>query len=242
MDRVGCYTTARVTHGRLERLERHAGRLRRDAHRLGLPLPERAAIEAIALAAAREELGRGDGIVRIEWSRGAHASAPALFATTRALGPDAPTWRAIHARAIHPGANAGLGTKALGIAAWAAARAEAATARVDEALLFDAAGRLIEGSRTNVVVVTEDDRWLTPTQSLGGVEGLGLACLREAVSGIVESPALDRGALAAAREVVAVNAVRGAVGIVEIDGRPVGDGTLGPRARAWRGFFFRPPR
>jgi len=229
MERVGCYTTARVTGGRIERLERHAGRLRRDALRLGLPAPERRAIEDVARAAAATELGRGDGIVRIEWS-----VAQQLSASTRSLGIDPGVWRAITATTLHPGPESRAGAKALGVPAWDAARAEQADAGVDEALLFDAAGRLVEGSRSNLVVVTAEGFRLTPARGLGPVEGLGLECIREVSGGILESLAIDRRDLSRARELIAVNVVRGAVAIVELDGRAIGDGRPGPLARTLR--------
>lgn len=230
MERVGCYTTARVTRGRIERLERHAGRLRRDARRLGMPAPERRAVEAIALDAVATGLGRGDGIVRIEWS----GAAPRLSASTRPLGAEPETWRAITARALHPGPAARAGTKSLDVPAWDAARAERSAAGVDESLLFDGAGRLVEGSRTNLVVVTEEGFCLTPARGLGPVEGLGLELAREAVPAIVETLGIDRKTLARARELVAVNAVRGAVAIVELDGQAIGEGRSGPLAARLR--------
>lgn len=239
MHHVGCYTTARVTRGRVERLERHVGRLRRDAERLGLPRPERVEIELAVLATTSAGLGRGDGIVRIEWSRTRADVPPTLAVTTRPLGSDAPCWRALTAAVPHPGPGERRGAKALGVAAWDAARAGAEAAGVDEALLFDARGRLVEGSRTNLVVVTAGGDWLTPALALGAVEGLGLECMRAAVPEIRDSEGIDRGVVRVARELVAVNAVRGAVALVALDGEPVGDGAIGPLARRLRGVFFR---
>jgi D-alanine transaminase len=240
MQRVGCYTTARVTGGRVERLERHARRLARDADRVGLPPPDRAAIEATAIARARAALGRGDGIVRIEWSA-APPDPPVLLVATRPLGFDGSRWRAITASIPHPGPEARRGAKAIGVVAWEAARAEALAARVDEALLFDEAGRLVEGSRTNLIVVAQTGGAWTPAPALGAVEGLGLACVQEAVPEIRASEGLDRATLRSALELVAVNAVRGAVAVVALDGEPIGDGRPGPLARRLRSLFFRTP-
>lgn len=240
MQRVGCFTTARVTRGRIERLERHARRLARDADRLGLPPPVRSAIEVAAIARARAELGRGDGIVRIEWSA-TPPGPPALLVATRPLGFDGSSWRAIRAEVPHPGPEARRGAKAIGVAAWEAARAEAAAADVDEALLFDGAGRLVEGSRTNLIVVARDGQGWTPAPALGAVEGLGLACVQEAVAGIRASEGIDHAALRRALELVAINAVRGAVAVITLDGEPIGDGRPGPLARRLRGVFFPDP-
>lgn len=240
---IGCYTTARVSAGRIERLERHAGRLRRDAARLSLPLPDRRAIESLALDVVCAELGGGDGALRIEWTTGGEAQ-PALRATTRSLGPDPRTWRVATATTVHPGPAdprdlKSLGVKALGIPAYDAARAERARAGVDEVLLFDAAGRLVEGSRSNLIVVSRDGLVRTPARTLGAVEGLGLEIVREFAPEIRETTELGHGDLAAAAELIATNAVRGAVAIVELDGTAIGDGRPGPFALRLRGLFFR---
>ncbi len=238
MGRVGCYSTARVSGGRIERLERHAGRLRRDATRLGLASPSRRAIEDLALAITRAELAHGDGALRLEWSAEG-SDPPALTATTRPLGSESDRWRARTARAIHPGAGGRENAKVIEVPAYDAARTEQTEAGVDECLLYDADGRLVEGGRTNLILATHDGRWLTPARSLGAVEGLGLECVREAVPEIRESTAIDRKEVAAARELIAVNAVRGAVAVIELDGAPIGDGQPGPLAIRLRGLFFR---
>lgn len=240
---TGCYTTARVSAGRIERLERHAGRLRRDAERLSLPLPDRRAIESLALAVVHAELGGSDGAVRIEWATGAEAQ-PALRGITRPLGPDPRTWRVTTATTVHPGPIdrhdvKSLGVKALGIPAFDEARGERERAGVDEVLLFDAAGRLVEGSRSNLIVVSRDGLLRTPARSLGAVDGLGLEIVREFAPEIREAVDIGRSELTSAGELIATNGVRGAVAIVELDGRPIGDGQPGPFALRLRGLFFR---
>ena len=237
MRRVGGYTTARVIGGRVERFERHAGRLRRDAQRLGLTLPERRAIESLGLAVVRAELGDHDGVLRIEWSTDG-LSAPALTATTRPLGPDPRTWRAAIARTVHPGPDGRENTKAVDVPAYAQARAERSEAGVDEVLLFDAAGRLVEGSRSNLIVVDRSGLARTPARSLGCVEGLGLEWVRELAPEIRETGDLRRGELASAVELIATNGVRGARAIVELDGAPIGEGRPGPLATRLEGLFL----
>lgn len=240
MGHVGVYTTARVCRGRIERLERHAGRLRRDAERLGLPLPDRREIEARSLAVVRETLGREDGVLRIEWAR-ADGPVFSLRATTRPLGPEPRTWRAATARTIHPGPGALRNTKAIDVPVWESARAERSASGVDEVLLFDGAGRLVEGSRTNLIVVTGDGLLCTPARSLGPVEGLGLETVSDFLGPdtLRESEMLDRATLASARELIATNAVRGVAAIVELDGIPIGDGREGPLTVRLRSLFFR---
>lgn len=256
MARVGVYTTVRVCEGRPLRLAQHAARLARDAERLGLPQPDRLEIEAQALAAVGERLGPGSGVLRIEWSqpeapggaagaglRGAEraraASAFALLATIRPLGPEPRTWRAATAKTQHPGPEDRNNTKAIDVPAWDAARAEREAAGVDEMLLFDRAGRLVEGSRTNLIVVGGDGGIRTPARRLGPVEGLGLEIVRASLGPetLRESDTIGPAALRDAAELIAVNAVRGAVAIVELDGSPIAEGREGAIALRLRSLF-----
>ena len=67
-------------------------------------------------------------------------------------------------------------------------------------------------------------RWKARRRRHGGGAGG-----RQRLPEIAESD-LHRRALGEARELIAVNAVRGASPVVELDGRPVGDGRPGPAA------------
>ena len=115
--RLGSYTTAKVSAGRVERLERHVARLRRDAARLDLPLPDRTDVERVFVASAQETFGRGDGIVRVEWSH-APGAAPELIAKPRPFNMLPATWRAITSRVVHPGPELRANTKYVDVAAW----------------------------------------------------------------------------------------------------------------------------
>ena len=233
--RLGSYTTARVTRGRVERVERHARRLCRDAKRLGLPLPNRAEVERGLLEAARASFGRGDGIVRVEWS-GLPGQPPELTTAARPLDPLPTAWRAASSSATHPGPGSRANTKFVDVEAYDIAREEIRERDVEEMLLFDAAGRLVEGARSNLLVVTEAGRLVTPDLALGGVEGLGLTIVLESQAE-VELASIGRSELAGARELMAVNAVRGVVPIVMLDGVEIGSGEAGPWTRRLRALF-----
>jgi D-alanine transaminase len=100
----------------------------------------------------------------------------------------------------------------------------------DEALLVDAAGRLIEGARTNAIIVDAAGGLSTPPLALGAVAGIAREVLLERVPELVERIVLEA-ELRHAREIIAVNAVRGARPIVRLDDAPVGNGRPGPWAR-----------
>ncbi len=193
-------------------------RLARDAEALGLGSVDASAALAEMARLAAYRFGAQPGVVRLEARRDAHG-ALALSGSTRALGPDRRTWSAISA--VHPGPHAAAPGAKVPRADVEAAREAAQAAHADEALLFDTAGRLVEGARTNAIVVREDGSLATPTLAFGGVRGIALALLCETLPEIVEA-ALTRADLARAREVIAVNAVRGAKPIASLDGAPLG--------------------
>ena len=88
-------------------------------------------------------------------------------------------------------------------------------------ITLDAAGRLVEGARTNVIVATGGGDLRTPPLARGCVAGIARAIALERI------PALREGDIAeddlwTASEIVAVNAVRGARPIATLDRRPVG--------------------
>jgi branched-subunit amino acid aminotransferase/4-amino-4-deoxychorismate lyase len=228
LDRPGCYTTARVRAGAPTLPARHADRLLRDACALGLPRPDPLAIGEAFATLARLAFGGGGGIVRLQAGE-REDGAPALVGTVRALGADGATWRASVAPFAHPGPARALGAKLASRPVWHRARAWTAAREADETLLFDAEGRLVEGARSNLVLVDARGGLLHPEPGLGAVAGLALAVVTE------REPALrparvGRAELADARELLALNAVRGVRPIVSIDGRPVGDGRPGPVA------------
>jgi branched-subunit amino acid aminotransferase/4-amino-4-deoxychorismate lyase len=211
--------------------------LRRDAERLDLPVPPRIEIETLFLETARRAFGSRDGIIRVEWSC-APGGKLELIATPRELGVEKTSWRANTGETIHPGPEARHNTKHVEVDAYLLGREEALAHQVDEILLFDAAGTLVEGSASNCLVVNALGRLVTPARSLGTVEGLGLTIVRENRSDISEAK-LKMGDLLAARELMATNGVRGVVSIVELDGEKIGNGETGPWAKRLRRIFFR---
>ncbi len=104
-------------------------------------------------------------------------------------------------------------------------------------LLYHDGGRLLEGARANVFLVTPEGRLATPGSGiLRGITRLRtLALLREdpaaAGVGAVEERHVAVSELSEAREVFLTGSGRRVVPITEIDASRVGDGTVGPVAR-----------
>ena len=224
---LACYTTGRFVAGRIVLGERVAVRLVRDARALGLGSFDPLEIAERLLALGRVSFGSaGEGVVRLEARPGDE-----LIGSTRPLGPEPETWRAITAPGQHPGPGPAQGAKRSGVAELAAAREASESAGVDEALLFDGAERLVEGARSNLVLALADGRFVTPPAARGAVRGVALEAVLAAGVPLLEHD-VPREALRQLREIVATNAVRGARPIVSLDGLPVGDGRPGPLAAA----------
>jgi len=223
MAELSCYTTARWSGVRVALGRRASERLARDAAALGLGAidPEFALAEMTRLASYR--FGPQAGIVRLE-ARRDERGALALVGSTRGLGPDPRVWNAISA--THAGPHALAPGAKLARPDVEAAREAAQAANADEALMFDAKERLVEGARANVLVVREDGALLTPALALGAVRGLALAVVRETLPEIAEAE-LTRAELARASEVIALSSVRGAKAIARLDGAALG-GTPAP--------------
>lgn len=236
----GCYTTARFRSGRIRFLERHVERLVADTRRLGIGelSPERVAASLLAAGRAAFGDGRGggrDGIVRMQASRDGEGRVH-LSAVPRDPGPEPDAWHAGLSSLRHEGRTPWSGAKVSNHLLFALAGDEARCRGLDEVVLLDRDGYAIEGSRASLLVVDADGRPVTPDPSRGGVEGVGLAVLRSRAPEI-RTRHLSRADLLKAREIVAVNAVRGPRAIVTLDGRPVGRGRPGPMAAHWLRIF-----
>jgi len=223
----GCYTTARVRDGVARHAEAHASRLARDTHALGLePVASEIVLELFSTL-GRHAFGEGEGVIRVEAR--ATGRAAQLRGIPRALGPDQATWSACTATFPHRGPSPSPGAKLLDDPLYERARALAGSEGVDEVLLLDRSGRLVEGARSNLLVADAGGRLYALDLALGAVAGIALEAIREAVPelGTRDIHAEQLGAL---REIIAVNAVRGARAIVSLDDRPVGSGEPGPWA------------
>jgi branched-subunit amino acid aminotransferase/4-amino-4-deoxychorismate lyase len=225
----GCYTTVRVQQGRPRFAERHARRLATGAAELGLPpLEESAALRALA-ELAKAAFEDGEGAIRLEASRDGDGRLH-LIGVPRELGPARPEWNAVLAAFPHPGPEPRPGLKLTSRLRLALAAEQAREVGADEALLLDPEGWLVEGSRSNLFVVTARAGIRTPPLSRGAVAGVARSVLLERVPGLAEAD-IARAELFQAGELIAVNALRGALAITRLDGKPVGDGKPGAWAR-----------
>jgi branched-chain amino acid aminotransferase len=224
----GCYSTGRFAGGRVRYGERVVRRLARDARALGLGKVDEALCLAGMVTLGHAHFGDGEGVVRLQASRDGAGSLH-VVGVSRALGPEPAEWRAISPPFPHEGPTPYSGAKVTNHLLFAMARDRAARAGVDEAVLFDSEGFLIEGARSNLVLARSDGNLATPSLQRGGVAGVAREILLEKLPEIAEAE-LHQRTLGKARELIAVNAVRGARPVIELDGQPMGDGKPGPAA------------
>ncbi len=224
-----CCTTARMRGGYPRHAEVHRARLHRDSATLGAGKVDEGALASLWAELSNAAFGSGDdaeGIIRVEVHPAAGGETAHLLGVPRATGLEKSNWKTLRCPTIHPGAGAHRGAKLVHFPAYEEARAYSATFDVDESLLFDGAERLVEGARSNIVVVRADGSVVTPDPELGAVRGVGLSVLLDAVPEIT-SATISADDLREAREVIAINAVRGARAIVEHDDKPVAEGAPG---------------
>jgi len=224
----GCYSTGRFVDGRIRFGERVVRRLAQDARTLGLGMVNEALSLAGMVALGQVHFGDGEGAVRLQASRDGAGSLH-LVGVVRELGPEPAEWRAVSSPFAHEGPAPYSGAKVTNHLLFAMARDHAVRAGVDEAVLFDGEGFLIEGARSNFVLARSDGSLATPSLQRGGVAGVARGILLERLPELTEAE-LHRRTLAKTRELIAVNAIRGAHPVVELDGKPVGNGKPGPAA------------
>jgi len=186
--------TVRIIDGRAPLWPLHRWRLLNSALILGMPLPE-----------VETPVGGDDRIIRFEvGEEGVRISEREI------VSPDPMSL------ASSPAPHRGYPHK-IGARAWLeAARATSRIAGADDALLFDAEGRLIEASRWSIGW-WEGETLLFPPLSLGGLKSVARARLTEMARGGVGEGVLTRDQLGK-RSFIACNAARGVIEVATVDG------------------------
>jgi branched-chain amino acid aminotransferase len=241
------------------RLTDHMNRLRFSAKAYGLPLEHstdqlcKAAREVMAVNELDEAylrplvyLGLGsiglnpfDAATHVTiaaWKWGAYLGEDGVHQGIRAK---VSSWRRIDAAMLIPAAK-GSG----GYLNSVLAKAEALRAGVDEAIMLNADGMVVEGSGENIFLV-HAGRVRTPPGADGILEGItrnSLMTLLTDAGHDVEEVSITRAELYRADEVFLCGTAAEVTPVREIDDRPVGDGTPGPVTRQAQELFSRAVR
>lgn len=246
---LGCYETVRAYGGRPFRLTAHLERFAASARALGLQ-PCDLQLAERAVRATLEANRLRDAAIRLSlYATGAVAAPPLRAeaasgeATALHVAAHAPAdWSGLHevgavaitARDIRRDPCSPLaGVKVTGAPVSLMARAEAARAGADEALLLTTGGLLSEFSAANVFFV-RGGVLCTPSLACGCLGGVTRTVVLECAQALgmplqeAEFPAAD---LAAAEECMMTGSVREVVPIIRLDGAAIGRGVPGPVTR-----------
>ncbi|MBX3031601.1 MAG: aminotransferase class IV [Chloroflexi bacterium] len=241
---MAAFETIRVDDGVPFALQQHLDRLAASAARLGLPPVALPAIDALARGAvAATDLAEAG--LRLYWTGGPDGGPATVIVTITPVPADTESQRARGLRVVslELGIDRAVrvrsswllaGVKSTSYAVHVAALTEAKRQGADDALFLATDGTVLEGATSNVWWM-RDGVLRTPSLDTGILAGVTRAHLLEVAPRIglaVEEGAWGLEELAASDEVILSSSVREVVGVIDVDGRPVGDGRPGPVAAA----------
>ena len=201
----------------------HWQRLIVSAARLGIRLPS----ESQCLAALDELLGAAglaDARLRLTVTAGSASgllpdpgAVPRVILTVMPLPPPRGSARLITSRYRHCAQSPLSGIKTTSYAGNIVLLREAAAAGADEVLVFNSREELCEAAMANVFIV-RNGRIFTPPLSSGCLPGVMRAVILRSSAGAVER-VLTAEDCTAADEIFLTSSIRGADGVVMLDGR-----------------------
>lgn len=237
----GAFETLRVYGGRPFRLRDHVARLQSSSVRLGLPPLDAGEIEVVA-AQALAAAGTGEAFLRLYATPGREGSGrPVLLALVGAIPADLEDLRAGGLRLVSVGLGLDVsgswplgGVKSMSYAVNMMAVDEARRRDGDDAL-FLAQERIVLECPTSNIWWRRGPELHTPSLDLGILAGVTRAVIVECLPALgyeLHEGTYTVDELAGAEEAFTSSSVREVMPAVALDGRPIGDGTPGPAARA----------
>lgn len=245
----GVYEVVRVCGGRPFLMGEHLRRLRYSLGEVRISLTQVETLHDIARELIRRnDLAQGEASIYIQVTRGVaprnHAfptepTAATLYVTASPFLPRPEKWEAGVAVILVPDIRwARCDVKSLALLPNVLA-SQAAKEQGAEEAIFVRDGFLTEGAHTNVCAVIEGDVVTHPATNriLAGItRGLVLELCAELGIPYRERP-IAADALGAAQEMMILGTTTEIMPVVEVDGRPVGDGRPGPVTRQLQGAF-----
>jgi D-alanine transaminase len=246
----GIYEVAAVLDGKLVDSASHLQRLERSVGEIGLALPETTArIEELQKElVARNQLD--NGMVYLQVTRGADKSRD--FAFPKDVTPTLVMFVTSKDIVNAPSAKAGIGVitvpdirwerrdiKSVALLAQVLAKQAAAAVGAGEAWMIED-GKVTEGGSSTAFILTKDDVIVTRPNSNAILPG----CTRKAVVALaeerqlkVEERAFTVAEALAAKEAFITSASSFVQPVITIDGKPVGNGKVGPMATRLREIY-----
>ncbi len=246
----GVFESLRVYQGRAFALEAHLARLGRACAELRIALPAPLGVIAGELERAVASSGLEDAYARVTITRGVGArtslvpTAPSTPLRVILVEPLTLPPRAIYANGLRAATIAWgrvadgapvAAAKLLSYVTSMAALEEARGRGADEALFVGADARVCEGSTSNVFLVAENGRLVTPPTGAGVFDGITRSHVLEiarALGHAVSIETIAANQLPRAREVFLTSSLRELASVVSVDGETIGAGEPGPIARA----------
>jgi 4-amino-4-deoxychorismate lyase len=238
------FETTRVYAGSPFKLDEHLARLAGSAARIGLPSVDVEQCEKLARSAL-DAAGEPEAVLRLYWTAGREGSGrPTALALVSSVPPQLEELRAqgIKLIALPLGLQADLrafapwllgGVKSTSYAVNLAAEAEAKRRGADDAVFLASGDVVLEGPVTNVWWRLERVLY-TPALELGILAGVTRATLIAEAGRLgyeVREGVFPLEHMAAAEEAFTSSSVREVMPAIELDGKPVGDGSPGEAAR-----------
>jgi 4-amino-4-deoxychorismate lyase len=238
------FETTRVYAGSPFKLDEHLARLAGSAARIGLPPVDVEECEKLARSAL-DDAGEPEAVLRLYWTAGREGSGlPTALALVSSVPPLLEELRAqgIKLIALPLGLQADLrafapwllgGVKSTSYAVNMAAEAEAKRRGADDAVFLASGDIVLEGPVTNVWWRLERVLY-TPALELGILAGVTRATLIAEAARLgyeVREGVFPLEHMAAAEEAFTSSSVREVMPAIELDGKPVGDGSPGEAAR-----------
>ena len=233
----GLITTAQVRNGACTFQPQHIERLHRDAALLGLAPVRSDEVRALMAELAQAAFPASRGVLRVLIST-LSPNKTELIGSVRPWIEEPLNWTARIAPLPHTGPGPFSGAKLADVPCWRAAREWGVRVGCDECLLLNHEGDLVEGTRTNIILVDDVGILRYPDPLLGAVTGIGLSALR-AAGALMQPARLRKTDLYSAQEIIAINAVRGPRPVTRLDDRPAGSGQPGPVAGQLHKMFER---
>ena len=236
------FETTRVYGGRPFRLSEHVERLAASAASLALPPPDTDECMRLVESAVAAS-GAADAGLRLYWT------GATLVATIAGIPGDLEERRARGIRLASLNLGVGIdrplwllpGVKSTSYAVNMAAEAEAQRLGADDAVFLADGGIVLEAPISNVWWRT-GETLCTPSVDVGVLAGVTRATILElapAAGYRVSEGTFVVDELRAADEAFTSSSIREVIPVVELDGRPIGDGKPGEAARALQGALRR---
>ncbi len=206
----GLFETIAVKNGKLQLWHQHMQRLLEGCERLGFPVIDQKLLHAEAARLLSNDANNSQSILKIILTRGVGGRgyhSPETPSVTRILlrypwpsFPDSYWQEGVHVELCKTGLGSNsvlAGIKHLNRLEQVMASREWCEPDVQEGLMLDQQGNVIEGTRTNLFVV-KNNQLITPDLSMCGVEGV----MRGAITNIAKKTGLQVHVAAVSQEVL----------------------------------------